>query len=1008
MSFVATDEQQKAIDHPLTPLRMVAGAGTGKTSVIARRILDVVQGGRAADHEMLGLTFTNKAALNLKEKVREALGPNSDVTIATYHSFGASLVAEHALELGLDRTTQVLNRAQSWQLLFAVFDEFRFQRRATMAPQFILDDALALASRCADYLVPIGEVIADCRKVMSDGRWRMAAQAEARLELCQVVEAYERRKRERNLIDFGDQVGLAVKLLDERPDLAEGLRAEHPVVLLDEYQDTNFAQRRMLQLIYPPGSAVTAVGDDMQSIYAFRGAHLLNLQRFEQHFAPVETHPLQVTFRFGPELVQLANRIQAEVPGSLPKVLRARDGAPPTTIECFLASDDAEEADTIAADIAARGGPWRDTAILCRKRRLTGALVAALDEHGVPVDVVGASGLLDRPEVVDLVAWLELMADPSVSVALLRILEGPRYRIGRRDLAALARHVRAMRDAAGDDATDDLVLADAIRELDSIADLSDAARSRLRTFDDERAALAAAAGRLPVLDLAEAIILRTGLWQASGRRGRENLLRFLDLAGRFAPVEGDPGLPAFLEYLQLLDESEEDVAEFHASDDDAVKVMTIHQAKGLEFATVYVPGLAGSGRSCIFPDNRAGNNALTTAAALPWWLREDEGDIPDWRTVSAEREISDVLRARKLAEEWRLFYVACTRAERRLICSAAHWYPGPAEPQGPSRFYEFVAAQRDLVTERFRHEPPEVDPEVAARERQGAAHARHYARPVTSDPLQLSLDDTVLASTAASMARRAPSALSVTALVSYRRCPKQFYWSVVRPLPRRASQAALLGTEVHRWIELRSGRQLALIEPEDELDGSPSGVSTSSVSTSDTASPAASPAAKLKESFLASPFAGLDPRRVEAPFVLARSPFFVRGRIDAVYMRDGRNELVDFKTGRAPAEGDPAAALQLDLYAIAAVDTWRDDPSSLRTTYCYLRTDGAAELVSRDWSAAVLARARDELSVLLDRLERLVFDVNPGAWCARCDFVDVCPAGQAVVRDQRAEGDQPE
>ena len=988
-----TDEQRTAIDHPLTPLRLVAGAGTGKTSVMALRILDVVRGGRAADHEVLGLTFTNKAALNLKEKVREALGSDTDVTVATYHSFGASLVSEHALELGLDRTTQVLNRAQSWQLLFAVFDEFRFQRRATMAPQFLLDDALALASRCADYLVPIGAVIADSRKVMEEGRWRtMRNQAESRLELCQVVEAYERRKRERNLIDFGDQVGLAVKLLDERPDLAEGLRAEHPVVLLDEYQDTNFAQRRMLQLIYPPGSAVTAVGDDMQSIYAFRGAHLLNIQRFEQHFAPVETRPLQVTFRFGPELVQLANRIQAEVPGSLEKVLRARDGAPPTIIECFLASDDAEEAATIAAEIAARGRPWRDTAILCRKRRLTGALVAALDEHGVPVDVVGASGLLDRPEVVDLVAWLELMADPSASVALLRILQGPRYRIGRRDLGALARHVRAMRDAAGDQATDDLVLADALTELDSVADLSDAARTRLRGFDDERAALAAAAGRLPVLDLAETIVLRTGLWQASGRRGRENLLRFLDLAGRFAPVEGDPGLPAFLEYLQLLDDSEEDVAEFHASDDDAVKVMTIHQAKGLEFATVYVPGLAGSGGSRIFPDNRAGDNALTTAAALPWWLREDEGDIPDWHDVSSEREIGEVLRGRKLAEEWRLFYVACTRAQARLVCSAAHWYPGPVEPQGPSRFYEFVAAQRDLVTERFRHDPPEVDPEVAAREKQGAARARHYARPVTSDPGQLSLDDAVLPSTAASMAstaRRAPSALSVTSLVSYRRCPKQFYWSVVRPLPRRSSPAARLGTEVHRWIELRSGRQLALIEPEDEIDGSTSLVSPS----------ADAPAAKLKESFLASPYADLDPRRVEAPFVLALSPFVVRGRIDAVYDRDSRNELVDFKTGRAPAEGDPAAELQLDLYGIAAVDTWRDEPTSLRTTYCYLRTDGAAELVSRDWSAAVLARVRDDLAGLLARLERDDFDVNPGAWCARCDFVDVCPAGQTVVAD---------
>jgi DNA helicase-2/ATP-dependent DNA helicase PcrA len=984
VTYELTAEQRAAVDHPLTPLRLVAGAGTGKTTAMAQRILDIVQGGRAADHEVLGLTFTNKAALNLKEKVRDALGPNADVTVATYHSFGASLVAAHSLELGLDRATQVLNRAQSWQLLFAVFDEFRFERRRTMAPQFILDDALALASRCADYLVPIADVIADCHVIMENGRWRMKEQAQARLELCQVVEAYERRKRERNLIDFGDQVGLAVKLLVTRPDLASGLRAQHPVVLLDEYQDTNYAQRCMLQLIYPPGSAITAVGDDMQSIYGFRGAHLLNIQHFEQHFAPVATLPLQVTFRFGEALVQLANRIQREVPGSLPKQLRAATDAS-TLIECFLASDDAEEAETIASEIAACGGPWRDTAILCRKRRLTNAIVAALDEHDVPVDVVGASGLLDRPEVVDLVAWLEVLADPSASVALLRILQGPRYRIGLRDLASLARRVHAIAEAAGGEVRDDEVaLADALTDLDAIVHLSDAARARLSEFEEERAALAAAAIRLPVLDLAETIILRTGLWKASGRRGHENLLRFLDLAARFAPVEGDPGLPAFLEYLQLLDESEEDIAEFHASDDDAVKVMTIHQAKGLEFATVYVPGLAGSGRSCIFPDNRAGDNALTTAAALPWWLREDTGDIPDWNTVSAEREITDVLRARKLAEEWRLLYVACTRAKQRLVCSAAHWYPGPAEPQGPSRFYEFVAAQGDLVTERFRHDPPHVDPEVAARERQGAARARQYARPVTSDPDQLSLDDAVLPASSTSLAaRRAPSALSVTSLVSYRRCPKQFYWSVVRPLPRRASTAARIGVEVHRWIELQSGRQLVLLEPDPDVAPGPP-----------------TTAAKLKQSFIDSPFADLEPRRVEAPFILALQPFVVRGRIDAVYRRDGRTELVDFKTGRAPAQGDPAADLQLDLYALAAVDTWREPADELRTTYCYLRTDAPPDLVSRDWNKAALEHVREELTTMLGALDTDAFDVNAGAWCARCDFIDVCPAGRAALGDQ--------
>jgi DNA helicase-2/ATP-dependent DNA helicase PcrA len=742
----------------------------------------------------------------------------------------------------------------------------------------------------------------------------------------------------------------------------------------------------MLQLIYPPGSAITAVGDDMQSIYGFRGAHLLNIQHFEKHFAPVETLPLQVTFRFGESLVQLANRIQQQVPGSLPKQLRAASETS-THIECFLASDDADEAETIASEIAARGGPWRDTAVLCRKRRLTNAIAAALDEHGVPVDVVGASGLLDRPEVVDLVAWLELLSDPSASVALLRVLQGPRYRIGRRDLAALARHVHAIAEAAGTNGHDDaLALVDALTDLQAVEQLSDAARARLTAFEEERAALASAAIRLPVLDLAESIILRTGLWKASGRRGHENLLRFLDLAARFEPIEGDPGLPAFLEYLQLLDESEEDIAEFHASDDDAVKVMTIHQAKGLEFDTVYVPGLAGSGRSCIFPDNRAGDNALTTAAALPWWLREDTGDIPDWTTVNAEREITDVLRARKLAEEWRLLYVACTRAKHRLVCSAAHWYPGPAEPQGPSRFYDFISDQRDLVTERFRHDPPDVDPEVAARERQGAARAGKYARPVASDPDQLSLDDAVLPASSTTLAqRRAHSALSVTSLVSYRRCPKQFYWSVVRPLPRRGSTAARIGTEVHRWIELQSGRQLALLEPDAGVAPGP---------------PTA--AAKLKQSFLDSPFAELQPLRVEAPFILALHPFVIRGRIDAVYCRDDRTELVDFKTGRAPAEGDPAADVQLDLYALAAVDTWREAPGDLRTTYCYLRTDGQPDLTSRDWDAASLARVRGELASMLEALGNDAFDPHAGAWCTRCDFIDVCPAGRAVTGDAPA------
>jgi DNA helicase-2/ATP-dependent DNA helicase PcrA len=995
-----TPEQQDAIGAPLGPLLLVAGAGTGKTTVMAQRILHLVQSGQARPADILGLTFTNKAARNLKERVRQALGPDADVTVATYHSFGASLVADHPLELDLDPGTAVLNRAQSWQLLFAVFDEFRFRRRATLSPQLLLNDALALASRCADHLVSIEAVEADCRRVVADARWPAMRDAAAkRLELCQVVAAYERRKRARNLVDFGDQVALAVRLLREHPEVAAAYTAQHPVVLLDEYQDTNFAQRRMLELLYAAGAgaaaAITAVGDDMQSIYGFRGAHLANILRFHEYFPPRNVLPLQTTFRFGTRLVALANRIQAQVAESLPKDLAAGPDAPDTAIECFLAADDSEEAATIAAEVAARGAPYGETAVLCRKRRLIRPIVDALEGAGLPVEVVGASGLLDRPEVVDVVAWLEVLADLSSPVALLRLLRGPRYAIGLRDLAALARHGGARRPgrqggalaADGPVESPPWAVAAALGDLDGVTDLSGPARERLAAFCADRQVLARAATTLPVLDLAEAVMERTGLWRAAGDKGRENLLRFCDLAARFTPVEGDPGLPAFVEYLQLLDESEEDIAEAHTTDADAVKVMTIHQAKGLEFDVVHVPGLAGSGRSQIFPDGRAGENALSNSAALPWWLREDDG-IPDPATAATRAVIDDVIRRRRTEEEWRLLYVAATRARRHLVLSAAHWYRGPAEPQGPSIFYDFVADQTDLVVERFRHEPATVDPAVVAKERHRQEGAARYRAPVAPEPAQLSLDalDPAPPSRPAA-ARSAPTTLSVTGLVTYARCPRQFFWTVVRPLPRRSSAAARLGTEVHRWIQQRGGGQLSLIDPDDEPDLDP-----------DTLPADAGLASRLKSSFLSSPWGGLDPIRVEAPFVLALGSHVVRGRIDAVYRRDGRLELVDFKTGRRSGAGDPSSGVQLDLYGLAAVDAWGTDPATLRTTYCWLRGDGPPAVESTDWVPTTVDRVRDRLSATLDRLAADSFSPTSGPWCRGCDFLAACPAGQAEVQ----------
>jgi DNA helicase-2/ATP-dependent DNA helicase PcrA len=211
-------------------------------------------------------------------------------------------------------------------------------------------------------------------------------------------------------------------------------------------------------------------------------------------------------------------------------------------------------------------------------------------------------------------------------------------------------------------------------------------------------------------------------------------------------------------------------------------------------------------------------------------------------------------------------------------------------------------------------------------------------------------------------------------VVAYARCPRQCYWTTVEPRRRAAGSAALLGSKVHRWIELLARRQPALFDvgpdaPTNDVDRAAY--------------------ERLQAAFLATPFAALDPVAVEAPFALTINGRVIRGRVDAIYARADRIELVDFKTGRAAHTDDPGSGVQLDVYALAAVDVWRHEPASLRTTYCYL--DGG-DLVSRDFDDARIAAVRDRVAGYLAQFGAAMFEPNPGGWCTRCDFRDICPA----------------
>ncbi|HSO51179.1 MAG TPA: ATP-dependent helicase, partial [Actinomycetes bacterium] len=604
-----TPEQLAAVTAPIGPVHVIAGAGSGKTAVMAARIVYLVERLGVAPASVLGLTFTNKAASELEARVRDALADTAtdvgdEVTVDTYHAFAAGLVRAYGIRVGVEVDADLLSEAQQYQILLGILDSERFEHLSVRTAGATIRKTLELASACADHVVPAERVVEASRRLLQradEGErlpdWMLQA-ARERIELTRLVERYATEKRRRGRLDFGDQVAKAVELVEGHPELLEELRTRFQHVLLDEYQDTNVAQRRLMQRICPPGASVMAVGDARQAIYAFRGATMYNLLSFTDHFPPTpavaavppastptvaapgdgqepptpagaDPLPLSTNFRSGPRILALANSVIDRIPEERRggTALVARPGAADGEVRAALLADQFAEAAFVADQVVRAhetGLPdgswpeWRDVAILVRSKRLLGPLREALEQRGVPVEVVGLSGLLETPEIVDLVSTLRVVADPGANVALARLLLGPRWRIGHRHLVRLARWAArnnwGLKDELPGEDPDpgdvSFALAEALDHLDEVEGLDEEARNRLDAFREELRELRAAA-RGPLLDLVQTILERTGVWaelEASRDRraitARQNLATFLDRVAAFAPVQGDPSLAA--------------------------------------------------------------------------------------------------------------------------------------------------------------------------------------------------------------------------------------------------------------------------------------------------------------------------------------------------------------------------------------------------------------------------------------------------------------------------------
>ncbi|MGB0101106.1 MAG: ATP-dependent DNA helicase [Nocardioides sp.] len=572
-AYALSPQQWVAVSAPLEPAVVIAGAGSGKTSLMAARVVYLVATGQVTPDQVLGLTFTTKAASELAHRIREALdqaghgrgsgplpAPGEDADevlepmVATYNAYASSLLAEHGLRIGHEPDTRVMADASRYQLAARVIDRHtRPVRLLSDSPKHVIDYILKLEGTLSEHLRTPAELrafdaveLARFRAELADGPRSTLDKVESafarRGEALALVEDYRSYKAALGLMDFSDQIALAARLADEHAAVGELERAKYRIVLLDEYQDTSVGQALMLSRLFGGGHPVTAVGDPNQAIYGWRGASVSNILRFGEDFpradgGEVATYPLTVNRRSDARILDVANQLAQPLHRQFPQVAPLEPGTDEVgEVQAIVHEAYAGELAWLAREVpAARGAMaepcWREIGVLVRDNAHAADVFDALTAAEIPVEIVGVNGLLRLPEVAEVLATLTLLDDLTANAELLTLLTGPRWAIGQRDLALLGRRAQELagaparradpgaepvsvaeeltRAVAGADPTEVAALCDA---LDDPGDLpySRAATERFALLSAELRMLRAHAGE-PLLELVRRIIDACGI-----------------------------------------------------------------------------------------------------------------------------------------------------------------------------------------------------------------------------------------------------------------------------------------------------------------------------------------------------------------------------------------------------------------------------------------------------------------------------------------------------------------
>jgi DNA helicase-2/ATP-dependent DNA helicase PcrA len=989
-----TDEQRAVVEGaPIdAPALVIAGAGSGKTELMTVRVLYLVANSLAKPSEILGLTFTRKAASELSARINQALyklretelWPNdleldfAPATITTYNSFGNDIFRRLSLTIGFEQDATLISEAGAISLADELLKNAGSDLTADLdqwekTKGHLIDLVLQLNAEMTDnqagsekmkaYLDRFIEKVTALPQTESGSMERysytneLLAVARQNQMLADLANSYQELKASRNLVDFSDQVALALRALDQP------LHHGYKFVLLDEYQDTSSIQTQLLSKLFA-GSSVLAVGDPNQAIYGWRGASSNNLVDFHQDFlspGPV-TFTLSRSWRSGPSVVAAANRLTGLLNASQPQLapVSLEPGKPDTKdhVAAQILQDETQEAQAIAIWLAERLTENKSAALLVRTKASMRMLAEALEAKGLAVEITGLSSLMEMPEVVDLISALNVLNRPESGAHLMRLLAGPKWRIGPKDIAELSNFAKKLGYLKKSPSSMPLTIIEALDELrfDSNHKHAEFSEVGLRRLVQAAEFFAAARGRssLTLTELCWAVVRELEIdielfahSQAPNPLG--NLEAFIAKVADFEQSSLRPSATSLLAWLDQAKDKENFELPKSGAKNGVVQIMSVHAAKGLEWDLVAVAGLnQGS-----FPIESRGAKGWLSPGKLPFELRGDASVLPvlDFSNATTQRslkklfdEFQDSNRERALLEERRLAYVAVTRAREELLLTSSHYKQSAKKPRPISPFLqeliddELCEISSNIPTP-LESNPLDgvvrtaiwpVDPLGENRNKlEAAASTVRSHSPVGLEDfteLTLLLEERERVSWVQSP--RLPARISASKLLRLLAEPEQFADWLLRPMPQLYSESATLGTSFHAKLE------------EAFLSGLENPIESWAQEESE-----------LGANFENSRFAKLVPEFVEQAIEFELGGLIVVCKIDAIFQTEFGYEVVDWKSGASPK--DPAdlerRALQLALYRIA-FSKWAEVPLERIKASFFFAKDGVDVSPDNLWS----------------------------------------------------------